>query len=73
VIELPLAAIAVLTVRRMLRTTFAVMRKYQGESGPVLRLRKIPLVGAEPGRPLSDLFAGPVEHAGELSATKRAA
>lgn len=62
VIELPLAAFAILGARRLIRTTFAVMRRYQGETGPVPRLRKIPLVGAVPGRPLSDMLVHPDVH-----------
>jgi hypothetical protein len=61
-IELPLAALAVLTVRRLLRMTNAVMLRYRGMPGPVPRLRKIPLVGVEPGRPLTDLLVEPEAH-----------
>jgi hypothetical protein len=57
--ELPLAALAILGARRLLRMTNAVMLRYRGTTGPVPRLRKIPLVGVEPGRPLSDLLAEP--------------
>jgi hypothetical protein len=60
-IELPLAGVAVYVARRLLRMTNAVMRRYQGECGPVPRLRKIPIVGVAPGRPLSDLLAEPGE------------
>jgi hypothetical protein len=61
-IELPLAALAVLGARRLLRMTNAVMLRYRGMTGPVPRLRKIPLVGVEPGRPLSDMLAEPEVH-----------
>jgi hypothetical protein len=61
-IELPLAALAILGARRLLRMTNAVMLRYRGLPGPVARLRKIPLVGVEPGRPLSDLLAEPETH-----------
>lgn len=61
VIELPLAALAILGARRLLRMTNAVMLRYRGESGKVPRLRKIPLIGVGPGRPLSDLLAEPEE------------
>lgn len=60
-IELPLAAFAILGARRLLRASFAVMGRYRGESGPVPRLREMPLVGAGQGRPLSDLLARPQE------------
>jgi hypothetical protein len=68
-IELPLAALAIFTARRLLRMTNAVMRRYLGESGPLPKLRKIPIIGVAPGRPLSDLLAEPAEQmAGELAA-----
>lgn len=59
VIELPLAAIAILGARRLLRMTNTVMLRYRGLTGPVPRLRDIPLVGMLPGRPLSDLLVEP--------------
>ncbi len=59
VIELPLAAVAILGARRLLRTTMAVTRRYQGEAGPLPPLREIPLIGAGPGRSLRDLLAAP--------------
>ena len=62
-IELPLAAVAILGARRLLRMTFAALRRQQGETGPVPRLRDIPLIGAGPGRPLTDLLATPVHDA----------
>jgi hypothetical protein len=60
-IELPLAGIAILGARRLLRITNAMVRRYRGLTGPVPRLRSIPLVGVEPGRPLHDLLAEPAE------------
>jgi hypothetical protein len=68
-IELPLAALAILGARRLLRMTNAVMRRYLGETGPVPKLRKIPIIGVSPSRPLSDLLAEPAEQlADELAA-----
>jgi len=61
-IELPLAAVAILGARRLLRMTNAVMLRYRGMTGRVPRLRDIPLVGVEPGRPLTDLLAEPERH-----------
>ena len=55
-IELPLAALAILGARRLLRMTNTVMLRFRGLTGPVPRLRDIPLVGMTPGRPLSDLL-----------------
>ncbi len=59
VIELPLATLAILGARRLLRMSNAVLLRYRGMTGPVPDLRNIPLVGVEPGRPLSDLLAEP--------------
>jgi hypothetical protein len=61
-IELPLAAVAILLARRLLRRTNAVLLRIQGVCGPVPGLRKIPLVGVNPSRPFSDVLG----EAGEL-------
>jgi hypothetical protein len=61
-IELPLAALAILGARRLVRVTSAVMLRYRGEAGPVLRLRDMPLVGVGPDRPLTDLLTAPEHH-----------
>jgi hypothetical protein len=61
VIELPLAALAILAARRLLRMTSGVLLRYQGDPGPVPRLRHIRLVGHKSGQPLSDLLADPEE------------
>jgi hypothetical protein len=62
VVELPLAAVSILGARRLIRMTNAVMLRYTGLNGPVPRLRDIPLAGAAPGRPLTDLLAEPEAH-----------
>jgi hypothetical protein len=62
VIELPLATVAILGARRLLRITNAVMQRYRGVSGPVPRLRDVTLVGVAPDRPLTDMLAEPEEH-----------
>jgi hypothetical protein len=62
VIELPLAAVAILGARRLLRITNAVLQRYRGQSGPVPRLRDMPLIGINRGRPLTDLLARPEAH-----------
>lgn len=61
-IELPLAAVAIQGARRLVRVTSAVMQRYRGESGPVPRLRDIPLAGVAADRPLSDLLTEPEHH-----------
>ena len=72
-IELPLAAVAILLARRLLRTTNAMLLRSQGVCGPVPGLRKIPLVAVHPSRPFSDVLTEPsqllAEHA-ELIAEK---
>lgn len=68
--ELPVAALAILGARRLLRVTNAVTQRHRGDKGPVPRLRDIPLAGVSPGRPLSDLLTEPEHH---LSATAEAA
>jgi hypothetical protein len=60
-IELPLAAGAILLARRLLRTTYARLVRSRGVCGPVPPLGKIPLVGVPPSRPLSDVLAEPTE------------
>ncbi|MGH3302863.1 MAG: hypothetical protein ACRDOK_14495 [Streptosporangiaceae bacterium] len=62
VIELPLAVVAVLGARRLLRITNAVLQRYRGESGAVPRLKDVALVGVASDRPLTDLLAKPEEH-----------
>jgi hypothetical protein len=54
-IELPLATVAILGARRLLRRSFAVSRRNQGAEGPLPRLREIPLAGL-PDHALADLL-----------------
>jgi hypothetical protein len=61
-VELPLAALAILGARRLLRTNFTVIRRYAGEPGPTPSLRRGQLVSATSGSRLSDLFAECAEH-----------
>lgn len=61
-VELPIAALAIVGARRLLRTTMAMMRRYEGKSGPMPRLRTIPLVGATEGRPLHHVLAENADH-----------
>jgi hypothetical protein len=66
-IELPLAAGAILLARRLMRTTNAVLLRSRGVCGPVPGLRTMPLVAVHPSRPFSDVLAEPsdlmAEHA----------
>jgi hypothetical protein len=56
VVELPLAALAIFGARRLLRMTSGVLLRYQGQGGPLPRLRHLRLVGTGGGRPLHDLL-----------------
>lgn len=55
-VELPLALVAILGARRLLRITNAVLLRSRGFSGPLPRLRAIPLAGHLPGLALADLL-----------------
>lgn len=61
VIELPLAGVAVLTTRRLLRSTYSVVLGTRGYCGPLPGLRQIPLMGMERDRHLHELLAAPDE------------
>jgi len=61
VVELPLAALAIVSARRLLRMTSGVLLRYQGRGGPTPRLRDLRLVGTNGGRPLHDLLTRPDE------------
>jgi hypothetical protein len=56
-VELPLAALAILGARRLLRMNFAIIRRNAGELGPAPGLRRGHLVSGTTGSRLSDLFA----------------
>jgi hypothetical protein len=55
-IELPLAAAAILGARRLLHLSVALVRRYEGETGPRVSLRRVHLIGGAPGPHFSDLF-----------------
>ncbi|HEY2551627.1 MAG TPA: hypothetical protein VGI64_13725 [Streptosporangiaceae bacterium] len=55
-VELPLAALAILAARRLLRLTTAMMTGHSIATGAV-RLRDIPLLGLGPERRIRDLLA----------------
>jgi hypothetical protein len=58
-VELPLAALAILGARRLLRMSIAVVRRYEGELGDAPSLRQAKIIGGSPGSHLSDLFNQP--------------
>ena len=57
VIELPLAALAGWGARRLLLTSVAVVRRYEGEQGPSPSLRQARLIGGSPGSHPSELLS----------------
>jgi hypothetical protein len=58
-IELPLAGLAILGARRLLRLSISVIRRYEGDPAPHRRLRQAAIIGGSPGSHLSDLFNEP--------------
>jgi peptidoglycan/LPS O-acetylase OafA/YrhL len=59
VIELPLAALAIVGARRLLRMTSRALWVQRGNVGRTPRLRDMRLVGTSADRPLHDLLADP--------------
>jgi hypothetical protein len=57
-IELPLAALAAWGARRLLLTSVAVVRRYEGEQGPLPSLWHARLIGGGLGLPLSEFDSG---------------
>jgi hypothetical protein len=55
-VELPLAIIAVVIARRLLRMTIGQVMRYEGLTGKVPPLWQIPLLGPGPGTPLRRLI-----------------
>jgi hypothetical protein len=56
-VEVPIAVLAVVVARRLLRLTIGQVIKYEGGAGPVPSLWKVPLFGSEgQGRPLERLI-----------------
>jgi hypothetical protein len=56
IVELPLAASAIIGARRLLRLTIGMVSLREGYPGPVPPLRKIPLFGPSPPENLRDLL-----------------
>lgn len=55
-VELPLAVVAIAMARRLLHQTIAQVMQYEGLTGPVPPLWRIPLLGPVEGTPLSRLI-----------------
>ena len=61
IIELPLAALAAWGARRLLLTSVAVVRRYEGEQGPPPSLRRAPLIGGSLAPQLTEPAPGSTE------------
>jgi hypothetical protein len=66
-IEIPLAVIAILAARRLLRLTIARIRSREGLAGPVLSLWRIPLFGPDEGGLLSNPAVPPPSPPADLA------
>jgi len=67
-IELPLAVIAIVIARRLLRLTLGRIMRYEGLTGPVPPLWKIPLLGPTAGTPLNRLMRARTQRKAEAAA-----
>jgi hypothetical protein len=56
VLELPVAVLAILMARRLLHFTIAQVMLYEGRTGPVPALWRVPLLGPADGTPLRALM-----------------
>lgn len=61
-VELPLAILAAVTARRLLRMTVGQMMRYEGMAGKPPPLRSIPLLGPRSGTPLRRLMSARAAH-----------
>jgi hypothetical protein len=71
-VELPLAVLAILMARRLLRLTMGQIMRYEGLAGPVPPLWQIPLLGPTLGTPLTRLIRARARHKEALAACRPA-
>ena len=67
-VELPLAVVAILMARRLLRLTFSRIMRFEGLTGRVPPLWKIPLIGSVTGTPLNRLIQARAQHKADVAA-----
>jgi hypothetical protein len=67
-VELPLAILAIFMSRRLLRLTVGQVMRYEGLTGGVPPLWKIPLLGPAPGTPLARLIKARAERKAAVAA-----
>jgi hypothetical protein len=70
IIELPLALIAIVIARRLLRITIGQIMRSEGLTGPVPPLWQIPLIGPTSGTPLKRLKAARAQHRADAAKPK---
>jgi hypothetical protein len=68
VVELPLAVIAIMMARRLLRLTLAQVMRYEGLPGRLPPLWKIPLLGPTSGTPFNRLMQARAKHRSDVAA-----
>jgi hypothetical protein len=56
IIELPLAALAIIAAHRLIRQAICRVRLLEGDADPIPPLWRMPLLGADPEAPLHHLF-----------------
>src|SRR5215470_5457975 len=67
-VELPLAILAILMARRLVRLTIGQVMRYEGLTGRVPPLWQIPLIGSGLGTPLARLIKARAEHKAVVAA-----
>src|SRR5215469_13196937 len=70
-VELPLAMLAIFMSRRLLRLTVGQVMRYEGLTGGVPPLWKIPLLGPAPGTPLARLIKARAERKAAVAAASQ--
>jgi len=70
IVELPLALTAVFIARRLLRLTIGQVMRYEGITGKVPPLWKIPLLGPTEGTPIDRLMQARAQHKAEASSAQ---
>ncbi len=69
-VEVPLAIIAIVMARRLLRLTFGQIMRYEGLTGRVPPLWKIPLLGPTVGTPLNRLMKARALRKADMAAAR---
>jgi hypothetical protein len=70
-IELPLAMLAIFMARRLMHLTFSQIMRYEGITGRVPPLWKIPLIGPTTGTPLNRLMRARAQRKADMAVACR--